>query len=744
MEPNVAEAVRALTEKPLFATSAERVAILAARSYQTGDPQPVLFAATFADLLDHVSTPLEPYDRIAGRTVDRELSPAEEAAFQAFLARDRSEDPYRTALLDRGHGTLDWDALVRLGLPGLRRRAAEKLATLDPLDPKDRDGRVFLSSMLSAYDALIRYLHRYAEAARERGMNALADRLRAAADEVPQSFPVALQLLWTVTMIYCAYLAPNPTLSLGRLDQVLLPLYRKGIAEGSLTREEAAAYVTDYYCKHNLIMGRGEHQIGGAANSTTFDRICNFDAPQYLHLAGTDERGDTAANELTDLFAACVVPAFKNPVVVVRYVPGMAQDRPALWKTLCEKALQSASLMFYNDSDVRAAFARVGVPAAAAGAYEHFGCNWCSLGPRSAWMNCKPRAKEYGVFRDEAERRELDVPFMRVHAPNSWPDDFVQVLRGIAESGAPLTVEALYAAFGDRVRDYLTKKAAWALHEREARSRRPAAALTFGDLFFPTSVDRLGCYTSTADYLVAFASFQMFGTVVDCFTAVEEVVIERKVCTPAELLAALDADFVGYERLRDTLRAVPKYGTGSERSRYHTRRLATLWTDCVAALDRELVPRGVVLTPNVQSDTWHLKYGETYGATPDGRSAGQPFSQNSRPSFGACTRGVTAMLNAMLEIPADSFVSGALNLDVDRSDFSGPDGEEAFSVLLSSYLDRGGLHAQVSCLSVDDLRDARIHPDRHRDLRVRVTGYSGIFVDFPERLQDDVIRRFGA
>jgi formate C-acetyltransferase len=146
--------------------------------------------------------------------------------------------------------------------------------------------------------------------------------------------------------------------------------------------------------------------------------------------------------------------------------------------------------------------------------------------------------------------------------------------------------------------------------------------------------------------------------------------------------------------------------------------------------------------PAIQSDTWHLKYGELYGATPDGRRAGKVFSQNTNPVEGVATNGITALLNSLLHIRAGEIASGALNLDIDARQFESEEQKEGFSVLLASYFNRGGLHAQVSVTDADSLRKAQISPDEHRDIRVRVTGYSGIFVDMCERLQNDIINRF--
>ena len=143
----------------------------------------------------------------------------------------------------------------------------------------------------------------------------------------------------------------------------------------------------------------------------------------------------------------------------------------------------------------------------------------------------------------------------------------------------------------------------------------------------------------------------------------------------------------------------------------------------------------------MQSDTWHLKLGEKFGATADGRRAGKSFSQNTNPSPGAAVNGLTAEFNSLLSIPYGELTSGALNLDVEPKAFAGEKGLINFANLLGSYFNRGGLHAQVSSANVEDLEDAMRDPASHRDLRVRVTGYSGVFVDICERLQKDIIRR---
>ena len=94
-----------------------------------------------------------------------------------------------------------------------------------------------------------------------------------------------------------------------------------------------------------------------------------------------------------------------------------------------------------------------------------------------------------------------------------------------------------------------------------------------------------------------------------------------------------------------------------------------------------------------------------------------------------------------MNIPQNGYLSGALNLDVDPGQFEGEAGRALLEALLAVYFNRGGLHAQVTSVRVEDLLDAQIRPYLHRDLRVRVTGYSGVFVDICQALQDDIIER---
>lgn len=733
---NIEEAKRALTEKPMLATAVERFLILnELKSSYKELPQPLRFSKILSILLSRVSVPVESYDLIAGRCVDRELTDAEEIAFQEYI---HHPDYPKNLFFGSGHCTYSWNAVVEKGLVGLRKTALETMEKADSEEKKS-----FLRAIVEVYDAIVAYALRYAKAAEEKGLAELANNLRDAVTDRPDSFASALQLLWLITLIDCSYISENPTLTVGRLDQILYPLYKKDIETGKLTRKRAKEYITDYYCKHNLIMGRGEHQVGDESNSTTFKRILNFDAPQYLLLAGVDDSGALAVNELTELFAECIVPTFKNPVVVVRYVKDMDKASPTLWRTLCEKALSSASMMFYNDQNVYSAFRRIGLPEQDARNYSHFGCNWCSPGDNSAWMSSAPRSRQLGVYYSDEEARELDIPYMRTSRECGWPEEFMEILRDLAQKDPKdVTIEDFYEQFLLRMSKFIDKKLLHLSKELEARQRKPSAAISFTDCFLTGSIQSGETFTVGAKYHFQLQSFQMFGTVVDCFIAVDQLVMIEKKLTLKQLLEAVEANFEGYADILALCRNADKYGMDTPLSNKHVKRLSREATTLVIEKNKPYFDsKRLFLVPCMQSDTWHLKLGEIYGATPNGRLAHTPFSQNTRPSNGACVNGLSAMFNAMLNLPNDGLVSGALNLDVDPKQFAGENGKTMFATLLATYFNRGGLHAQVTTANVEDLIDAQAHPDLHRDIRVRVTGYSGVYVDICKKLQDDIIER---
>jgi len=149
----------------------------------------------------------------------------------------------------------------------------------------------------------------------------------------------------------------------------------------------------------------------------------------------------------------------------------------------------------------------------------------------------------------------------------------------------------------------------------------------------------------------------------------------------------------------------------------------------------------VIVFRCLETDMRHIPLGQAMGATPDGRRAGEPISENTSPSPGACINGLTAMFRSVVKLPLDRIHSGALNVRLQPRWFVGEEGLTRLASMLRTYFDLGGLQVQLSFADVSTLRDAQEHPERHRDLMVRITGYSAAFVDMTRVAQEEIIRR---
>ena len=172
LQRNIDEAITALTEKPMFAADAER--ILIAYDLMGEDvslPQPVRFARALSAILDRVSVPIEEYDLIAGRSVQRELTDEEEEKFRELCRDPRS--PYKSAIFSSGHCSYDWEMVMEYGISGLIEKARASLE-----GKSDEGRRVFLSSIIEVYEAITRYILRYADAAEGKGLAEVASTLR--------------------------------------------------------------------------------------------------------------------------------------------------------------------------------------------------------------------------------------------------------------------------------------------------------------------------------------------------------------------------------------------------------------------------------------------------------------------------------------------------------------------------------------------------------------------------------------
>ncbi len=714
------EALWALTMKPVRTTTLERIRLFhEADERVKGLPQPLQYGNGLKYVLDNITLPVREYDLILGRITEE--VPDEDG--EAFFKKYEANCGRPSWIHDGGHRSFWWSDLIELGLPGLRARAVMELErrTAENDDPA---ALTYLQGAVLIYDALLSYGKRYADAAREAGLTEAADVCLAVTEHEPQTFREGLQVLWLVMVVYCALLASNPTLAFGRMDLLLEKLYEQDIAAGTLTREEAKLLILDFYCKNNLIMGRGEHQLSGSDPnvSTGWARCLCYDAPQYLALVGRRPDGTDVAGELTRLFAETIVPRFKNPVIVVHYSPDFQTKHPELWKIFVDKMRQSSSMMVYNEEDCISSLLRSGVDPEDAANFEHYGCN----------HPCLPGIDvhtEYGGF-----RLGLIQPLL----------NYLKLC--VEEDREPESAEELYEVVRNWVEEEMIGLVQRTKERRINNMKNPSGWIEVTDCFYRDTIQNAQSFTAGGSkYFCANFHYPNYASFVDCLTAVDELVIKQKRIPLRRMMEVLDANFENAPVEHALCRCVPKLGSDDPRPNAHANKMMCILTDTVNRITKEHTnpseyPR-IVVRQSMESDTGHIAAGAKLGATPDGRLAGMPLSQNAAPAVGSSVNGLTARLSSMASIPFDRICAGAQNVSIQPRAFAGEEGLDKLAAILGGYFDMGGLQVQISAVDVEQLRAAQKNPDAYRDLTVRITGYSAVFVDMVKSAQEDIIRR---
>jgi formate C-acetyltransferase len=229
------------------------------------------------------------------------------------------------------------------------------------------------------------------------------------------------------------------------------------------------------------------------------------------------------------------------------------------------------------------------------------------------------------------------------------------------------------------------------------------------------------------------------GTMADALTAVKHHIFDKRTLTMEQLLAALRDDFQGHERVRlMLLNKTPKYGNDHDEA---DRVMVMAFNSYHDAIDGRSNTRGGRYHVNLLPTTVHVYFGSVVGATPDGRAAGRPLSEGVSPVQGADRRGPTAVLKSVAKMDHVRTGGTLLNQKFSPQLLKGEHDLDKFVALIRTYFKLDGHHVQFNVVDATTLRAAQEHPTEHRDLIVRVAGYSDYFCDLGQPLQDEIIAR---
>jgi formate C-acetyltransferase len=242
-----------------------------------------------------------------------------------------------------------------------------------------------------------------------------------------------------------------------------------------------------------------------------------------------------------------------------------------------------------------------------------------------------------------------------------------------------------------------------------------------------------------ARYNNSYIQFVGIGSLTDSLAAMKRLVFDEKTIPLSDLIAAIDADFAGHEPLQQRLlHRMPKYGNDDQYAdELMTRAFAAIFEE----LDGRPNAKGGRYRVEMLPTTCHVYFGEVTGAMPDGRKAGLPLSEGISPVQGADRRGPTAVVKSAAKMDHIKTGGTLLNMKFSPSLLADDNGLNKLLHLVRSYFRMDGHHMQFNVVRADTLRKAQADPAAHRDLIVRVAGYSDYFCDLSVELQEEIIAR---
>ncbi len=206
-----------------------------------------------------------------------------------------------------------------------------------------------------------------------------------------------------------------------------------------------------------------------------------------------------------------------------------------------------------------------------------------------------------------------------------------------------------------------------------------------------------------------------------------------------ELKDILDRNFAESEQWRyQFIYKTPKYGNDDDYADEQTLKIFNYFFE---AIDGKPTPLGATYRINLLPTTSHVYFGSVIGATADGRLAGEPLSEGISPVQGADIKGPTAVIKSAAKIDHIRTGGTLLNQKFAPEFFKDDESIEKLTKLIRAYFTMMGHHIQFNVVNIETLKDAQLHPEKYRDLIVRVAGYSDYFNDLGVDLQNEIIRR---
>lgn len=650
-------------------------------NFQAEGIAPVERSARMLKALLNAETPIiiEGETIVATRTISRIPS--------IFTEEEWAEIRSKHTLHERGtvsNLSPDYEGILKDGL-GVRKSEVEARLSDESLTKEQVQ---FLNAARASIEAVQDFILKYRNCARNSGLDEIANTLDAIHSAGPTTLREALQLLRIVHFALWESDCYHNTL--GRFDQYIYPFYRSDIACGRLTQKEAYELILEFFLMCNK-------------DSDLYVGMQQGDNGQSIVLGGRDREGNYLFNEVSEmcLRASCELNLI-DPKINLRCDSNTPLEVFKLGAELTKRGLGFPQ--YDNDDVVIPGLLKLGYSPEDAYNYVVAAC----------W--------------------EFIIPKNGMEIPNIDALSFAEIVsKAVEELGHYSTYEDFYSYVDAQIKKEC-------LRITSAHDNLYIAPAPFLSMLMGGTIERAQDISEGGNSNNYGVHGTGLSTAADSLAAVKKFYFEEKSISLDELSEALRNDFVGYETLQDQLRdEAPKMGLDDDEADAIGTALLDSFATGLRGIRNE---RGGIWRAGTGTAMYYIFHAKDLPATPDGRNAGEVLPANFTPSMFLRQKGPVSVMRSFSKPHLEDAINGGpLTIELDESIFRSDETVEKLAMLIRSYVRMGGHQLQLNTLNKEKLIDAKKHPELHKNLIVRVWGWSGYFVELDECYQDHVIER---
>ncbi len=634
------------------------------------------------------------------------------------------------------HVAVSYEAIMKEGLCSFEKRTKEHMDCLDLSDYKNLKKRYFYESILIVIDAVKNFALRYAELAEKEAKTASKERASELLEmarilkKVPynkaDTFYEAIQSMWLVHLVLQIE-SNGHSLSYGRMDQYLFPFYKKDLDAGIITQDSACELMTNLWLKTftiNKIRSWSHTQF--SAGSPLY---------QNVTVGGQTKDKKDAVNDMSYLILRSVAQTrLPQPNLTVRYHAGLNEK-------FMNEAVEVLKIgfgmpAFNNDEIIIPSFMDRGVTEEDAYNYSAIGCVETAV-PGKWGYRCTGMSF-------------INFPKSLLIAMNNGtdPKSGTQLTQGVGHFNDMTSYDNLSEAWDTIIRDF---------------TKHSVIIENACDMILEENVPDILCSALCEDCIGRGLTLKEGGAVydfisglqvgianlADSLAAIKKIVFEDKKLSPKQVWDAVMSDFEGEEgeKIRLMLeKDAPKYGNDDDYVDQLVVHAYDAYIDEIKKYPNTRFGRGPIggiRYAGTSSISANVGQGKGTLATPDGRHAGEPLAEGCSPSHEMDKNGPTAVFKTVSKLRTREITGGVLlNQKVTPTLLAKEENKLKLIMMVRTFFDvLHGYHVQYNVVSRETLIDAQKNPEKHRDLIVRVAGYSAFFNVLSKQTQDDIIQR---